>query len=114
MRISKSILLIVRSCVLLTGCDGNGNKGILRTDEIAYIKNVLDPQLVKAGVCSSAKECDDNYDRYNTCLSGRALSCDIYGISDEKMIREILLSMLNSQLRVGQITFWGNLHGRGG
>ena len=48
---------------------------------------------------------------YSTCWSLETLSCDFYGITDEKVIREILIAMLNaekkdSHFRVSSFTFW--------
>jgi hypothetical protein len=107
MRIAKSLLFIVLIFGCLSGCDTGGNmKGALADDELAYIENGLYPLLVKAGTCSSPDECHNNYRKYWTCFSHNALSCEIYGVTDKKMIMEILLSMINSKLRIRQVTFW--------
>jgi len=99
----------------LSGCDTGGNmKGVLSVEELAYMHNVLEPQLVKAGVCSSTEECDNNYYKYLTCSSHNALTCYIYGLTDKKMIGEILISMMNSGLRFGKVEFWRYQNGENG
>jgi len=81
-------------------------KGVLNDEELAYTENVLGSLLVKAGTCISLKECHNHYYMYSTCFSHKALSCEIYGITDKKMIMEILQSMINRKLRIRQVTFW--------
>lgn len=80
-------------------------KGILDKDEISLFKNTLLPILIKSKICTSVeKDCYEN--RYFICLSHDALSCDAYGITDEKVIKEILIAVINSGLKVSAFKFW--------
>jgi hypothetical protein len=82
-----------------------GMKGNLEDNEINFIENTFIPILLKANLCTRATgDCRD-IGRI-TCFSGDSLSCNVYGISDEKVIKEILLAMLNSGLNVSSFTFW--------
>jgi hypothetical protein len=111
MRIAKLFLLLVLMLGYLHGCDNGANmKGLLDTDQFAFVDSDLDPLLIRAGVCKSVTECDDNYDKYNTCVLKDSLSCDIYGISDKKMIMEILNSVVSKGIRIGKMTFWLHRH----
>ncbi|BBI99064.1 hypothetical protein FGKAn22_07570 [Ferrigenium kumadai] len=80
-------------------------KGILDRDEINFFKNTAYPILIKSKLCVSAdKDCYGN--QYFVCLSHDALACDAYGITDEKVIKEILTAVINSGLKVSTFKFW--------
>lgn len=103
--IALTLLLVLPFlCVSSSWAKGN-SKGSLDSEEIYFIKNTLFPILIKARLCVSAeKDCsnDDNF----ICLSHDALACDAYGIADEKVIKEILLAVLNSGLKIESFKFW--------
>lgn len=81
-------------------------KGPLDGDASAFIEQTLSPILIKAKLCSSVQDCVKH--RYLLCTSWDSLSCGVYGITDEKVIKEIFLAMLNSGLKVSHFNFWRN------
>lgn len=87
-------------------CWGGNIKGNLEREELNFIKTRITPIFVKAGICSSIKDCEGNYLRYYTCTSHDSLSCNIYGIADKQLAREILMEFLKSGLRVGHLTIY--------
>lgn len=100
--LSLPILLFIGASL----CWGGNVKGNLEREEINFIKNRITSILVNAGICSSVHDCEGNYWRYYTCDSHDSLSCNIYGITDEKLAREILMEFLNSGLRVGRLAIY--------
>ena len=104
---SKSLMNLLL-LTLLTLCMNlswaKGMKGNLEANEIAFMENTFIPILLKANLCTKATgDCKDDH---IICWSGDSLSCDIYGISDSVVIKEILLAMLNSGLSVSSFNFW--------
>jgi hypothetical protein len=110
-----SPIVIVKRLILflLMGCFFSANpvwakgnpKGILDKDEINLFENTILPLLIKSKLCVSVKgDCYNN--RYFICSSDDALACDAYGITDEKVIKEILLAVINSRLKVSAFVFW--------
>lgn len=81
-----------------------GMKGNLEKEELDFIGHTFIPILIKNNICVKATG-DCRHD-YILCMSLDSLSCDVYGISDEKVIKEIFLAVLNSGLRVSSFTFW--------
>ena len=79
-------------------------KGPLDNDVADFSKNILSPILIREGLCNSRQNCRDR--EYFFCVSWETISCDVYGITDEKLIKEIFLAMLNSGLKVGSFSFW--------
>jgi hypothetical protein len=82
-------------------------KGSLSGEEIDFIHNKLEPILVKSNLCASVGKCSGH--DYLFCMahgSGYALTCDVYGITDDKVIKELFAAFMNSGLRVSSITFW--------
>lgn len=100
--LSFQILLFIGASL----CWGENVKGNFEREEINFIKNRITPILVKAGICSSVHDCEGNYWRYYTCDSHDSLSCNIYGITDEKLAREILVEFLNSGLMIGRLAIY--------
>lgn len=94
------VLLIL----ILHGANQSWAKGPLDSDVADFSKNTLTPILIREGLCDSRQDCRDR--EYFFCVSWETISCDVYGITDEKLIREIFLAMLNSGLKVGSFTFW--------
>jgi hypothetical protein len=66
--------------------------------------NILSPILIREGLCNSRQDCRER--EYFFCVSWETISCDVYGITDEKLIKEIFRAMLNSGLKVRSFTFW--------
>ena len=83
-----------------------GLKGNLEANELDFIDNTLIPILIKSNLCVKAKG-DCKVDHI-FCLSNDSLACDVYGISDKKVIMEIFTAMLNSGLDVSSFKFWKN------
>ena len=79
-------------------------KGPLDNDVSDFSKNILSPILIREGLCNSRQNCRER--EYFFCVSWETISCDVYGITDEKLIKEIFLAMLKSGLKVGSFTFW--------
>jgi len=87
-------------------------KGNLEGNELDYVYNTFFPILIKANICKVAHgDCAGG--DYLICSSHETLSCKVYGISDEKVIKEILLSMLNSGLKVSSFTFYRSRYHEG-
>lgn len=102
----KNILKLALSAFLLfsaTSCWAL-SKGALTDKEIAYLDNTFFPILVKAHICKQANgDCISG--QYIICGSDETLSCSVFGITDEKVIKEIFMSMLNSGLKVSSFNF---------
>lgn len=79
-------------------------KGPLDNDVSNFSQNILFPILIREGLCNSAQNCRQR--EYFFCVSWETISCDVYGITDEKLIKEIFLAMLKNGLKVGSFTFW--------
>jgi hypothetical protein len=90
------LLLSVNPCWALS-------KGALTGKELDYFNNVFDPMLVRAHICTQAD--GDCVDQYIFCDSEETLSCDVYGITDKKLIKALFYSMLNSGLNISYLAF---------
>lgn len=85
-----------------------GESGTLSGEAANFIEHSISPILVRAKFCGSAQDCvERGYIYYGV---GDAIHYYVYGITDEKVIKEILISILNSGLRVSSITFWRSKH----
>src|SRR5665647_441002 len=95
----RFLLTITLSFVCVSQSLAVGMKGTLTGDEIDYIDNAFYPILIKAHICKEAhKDCSG---KYIFCSdSDEALACNVYGITDDKVVRELFMSMLNSGLKV--------------
>jgi hypothetical protein len=89
----------------LCSCPGwaKGLKGNLEPNELAWIQDKFIPILMQSKLCASQSDC--SHDRI-ICISAQALTCDVYGIADRRVIREVLLSLLGSDLKVSALRFW--------
>ncbi len=112
---SKALLLLSSLTLLLLGMSmswAEGGKGNLADYEIDYFDNTFYPILIKANVCKVAHgDCVNG--RYVFCESFATLACRVYGITDEKIIKELFLSMLNSGLKVSSFTFYRSRYHEG-
>lgn len=71
-----------------------------------YFEHTLHPILIKEKLCVSINDCIRlKYASYAISLSG-AINFYSWGITDERIIKEIFLSLLGSGLRIERITFW--------
>lgn len=86
-----------------------GNKGMLDEATINYFENTIDPILINAKLCQSSNDCDGHH--YILCVQSNSLECDVYGISDETVRKEIVFSLQKSGLRIKRLAFWRNAHG---
>jgi hypothetical protein len=86
-----------------------GNKGMMDEATINYFENTVDPILINAKLCQSPNDCLRR--NYILCVQSNSLACDVYGISDEAVIKEIILSFQKSGLRIKRLTFWRSAHG---
>jgi len=84
--------------------DTGNMKGSLDEATINYLKNNLDPIFIRAGLCNSSNDCLGKDIIF--CSQTNSLSCGIYGIPNENLAQEIILSMRNSGLRIKKISFW--------
>jgi hypothetical protein len=80
-------------------------KGNLDEEELNFIQHVFYPILIKSNLCVSATGDCVGHD-YIKCSSHDSLACEVYGIANEKVIREIFLAVLSSELNVSSFTFW--------
>ena len=104
------LTMLMLLLTMATSCWAKGMKGNLESNELDFFYNTVHPILIKANICH-VTDGDCVSGDYSTCWSLETLSCDFYGITDEKVIREILIAMLNtekkdSQFRVSSFTFW--------
>ena len=76
------------------------------SDISTFAENKLFPILIREKLCSSIKDCRDK--EYFLCVSWETISCEIYGVSSEKLINEIFLLMLTSRLNIRSLVFWGS------
>lgn len=103
--IALTLLLVLPFLCVNSGWAKGNSKGSLDSEEIYFFENTVLPILIKANICHAVrKDCYEN--GYFICLSHDALACDAYGIADEKVIKEILLAVLNSGLKVESFKFW--------
>ncbi len=79
-------------------------KGNLDDQELNFINHTFIPILIKSNIC--VKATGDCKDYYIVCASHDSLSCNVYGIADKNVIKEIFLAMLQSGLNVSSFTFW--------
>lgn len=94
--------------LMLLGASPSWAKGPLDNDVSDFSKNILSPILIREGLCNSRQNCRER--EYFFCVSWETISCDVYGITDEKLIKEIFLAMLNSGLKVGSFRFWNSTY----
>lgn len=85
-------------------------KGPLDIEVAEFSKTVVTPILVKNGLCNSRQECREK--EYFFCVSWETVSCDVYGITDETVIKEILTAAIGSKTRFHSINFWGLHHSK--
>lgn len=97
------LLVLPFLCVNSSWAIGN-SKGSLDSEEIYFFEHTFLPILIKANICHEvSKDCGDDY---VLCYSADALRCDVYGITNKKVIKEILFAILNSGLKIESFTFW--------
>ena len=106
LKLSLIALLLLSTCP----CRAVGGKGNLNGNELDYLDNIFFPILVKAHICKEANK-DCVLGEYIFCNSTETLSCRVYGITDEKVIKELFMSMLNSGLNVSSWTFYRKKYG---
>ncbi len=100
------LILLVLSLFCDPPCVAGG-EGPLHQDASNYFEQNLAPLLIKEKLCDSFQDCTYRHRFYFFAISlNDTIHFDVYGITDEKIIKEILLSMLNSGLRISKIDFW--------
>ncbi len=100
----KPLLFILT--LLLFSANSSWAKGPLDSDVAEFSTNVLTPILVRNGLCNSHQNCREK--EYFFCVSWEAVSCGVYGITDERLIKEIFLAVLNSGLKIHSFSFWSS------
>ncbi|HCA27160.1 MAG TPA: hypothetical protein DEP05_05895 [Betaproteobacteria bacterium] len=104
-------LALLLLCLSTGGAQGD-MKGGLSGKELDFIDHTFYPLLIKEKLCTSVDDClNRNYIR---CLSYDTLTCDVYGVSDPRVIREIFLAILNSGLKISYLAFWRTKHSHTG
>jgi hypothetical protein len=112
--VKNKLKLALVALLLFSACPSwaVGGKGNLNGNEPDYLDNTFFPILIKAHICKEAnKDCIGG--DYIFCNSDETLSCNVYGISDEKVIKELFMSMLNSGLKVSNFNFYRSKHHEG-
>ena len=104
--LSSSLLLFLT--LTLFSSNPSWAKGPLDGMAADYFDHAMAPILIKAKLCSSLKDCNGH--EYFFCTSWDSLVCEVYGINDEQVVKELFLSMLNSGLRIGAVMFWSSKH----
>ncbi|HEY3299575.1 MAG TPA: hypothetical protein VGJ90_02290 [Methylophilaceae bacterium] len=85
-------------------CCAKGLKGNLEIEETEFLNAKIKPILLKAGICKKLTgDCNTDYIQ---CISSETLKCQIYGVSNEQAIKEILIEVLNSSLNFSSLTIW--------
>ena len=102
---------LIMFSALLLHAPASTAKGPLDGEVASYFKNTLAPLLMAKKLCTSVQDCREH--EYFFCTAWTAISCEVYGITDERIVREIFLSVLNSELRVRAITFWASKYHKG-
>jgi hypothetical protein len=108
-KILQFLLTIALSFVWVSQGWAEGGKGNLNGNELDYLNNTFFPILIKAHICTEVhKDCEGKPGEwgYIYCNSEETLTCTIYGITDEKVINELFMSMLNSGLNVSSWAFY--------
>ena len=100
----RNMLVFMLSLFAMNSCWAKGMKGNLEGNEINYFNTTFTSILIKANICKKAGADCENY--FVICGSFETLACTVYGITDEKVIKELFISMLNSGLRFSSITFY--------
>ncbi|MCF8183541.1 MAG: hypothetical protein K9J43_01040 [Polynucleobacter sp.] len=101
-------IVIVLLTLTFFGASPSWAKGPLDGDASTFGKQTLSPILIREKLCTSVQDCRER--EYFFCTSWESISCDLYGITDEKIIKEILLAMLNSGLKASHFRFWLRSH----
>lgn len=102
----KSIGLALLLLCLSTGWAEGNMKGNLSGKELDFMYHTFIPILIKAKICTSENNCLSQ--EFIICFSYSTLMCDVYGVSDAKVIREIFLAMLHSGLKISSVSFWAS------
>ena len=91
--------------------DAGASKGSLDEATLNYMKYSLDPIFIKAKMCSVWNGRDGCVGKNIIfCSQSNSLGCNLYGITDENLIKEITQSMQNSGLRIKRAYFFRNTH----
>jgi hypothetical protein len=106
----KNTLNLALFFSLFCGCNPSmsGINGELSGSAADFIERGVSPILIKAKLCSSVQDCIRH--EFIQYAVGSSIHYYVYGIADEKIIKEILISMLNSELKISSITFWHSKH----
>lgn len=79
-------------------------KGPMDSEASYFIKHTISQIFIREKLCISAQDCiEHNYLLYTAWNS---ISYDMYGITDEKIIKEIFLAILNSDLKISHFRVW--------
>lgn len=104
---SKTQFIFMLTLSLLCVSPSWAGGGPLHGGAANYFENTLVPILIKEKLCVSKEDCGEKHQYFSFAISfSQAIDFGLYGITDERIIKEILLSMLNSDLRIHKITFW--------
>lgn len=94
-----------------TETDVGAPKGSLDEATLNYMRYSLDPIFIRAKMCSvwnGRNGCVGKDIIF--CSQSNSLTCNLYGITDENLIKEITQSMQNSGLRIKRVNFWRSTH----
>jgi len=83
------------------------SKGALNDKELDYLFDTFFPILVKAQICT-VPHGDCIRGQFIFCNSDETLTCKVYGVADKKVIKELFVSMLNSELNVSRFVFYSS------
>jgi len=96
---------IVAALSLIAGRGwAKGQKGQLEANELDWIETRFIPILLESKLCTNATG-DCRHD-WIVCISGDGLSCDVYGVSDPKVVKKIVRSILDDDLDVSSFRIW--------
>lgn len=85
-------------------------KGNLNNKELDFFYHTAIPILVKSGICTRVTG-DCQRGNYFICSSHQSLTCEVYGITNEKVIKQLFLAFLVSELQISSLKFWrSNYH----
>ena len=93
---------------MLFGTSRSWAKGPLDGEAATFITQNVSKILIRENLCSSVQDCIEH--KYVLYTSWESIAFNVYGIADEKVIKEIFLAMLNSSLRVSHFRVWRSKH----
>lgn len=101
---------VISLLIFIASTSWAGEPVQLAGDAENYYKNTLVPFLINSKFCDSFQDCLKHQYSFYAISYSEAIDFNLYGITDEKIIKEIIFSMLNSGLKIRKIAFYKSNH----